>query len=594
MHNENLKQKMTTIPKLPGCYLWKNIHNEVIYVGKAKNLFNRTHQYFDNNKTWKINTLVKEINDVDYIITNTANEALILENNLIKKYWPKFNTLLKDSSEYPYIVVTNEKIPQILYTRKYNKVKGKYYGPLADSKFNRYELFKFLNELAPFKQEGALKGWTGWFYDFYVNMNQNETNISETMIYDGWRQFIDDLFHGKTQTIIKFIEQMQANAVDRWDFEQAQKYKNLCFALQDLSTSQIVQLTKKDHSDYFCYWQQDDEIVFNVFNYIEGKLISKHNSIHKIYDDFNDVVESVVMQYYSNNIVPKKVIISLPEDKISILSETFATTFSSPTAKIDQEIMLIGITNAKTYLKNHQLALHKKLAITSQATEELANILGIKKANYIEAFDNSNLNLQHAVSGMVVFKNGLASKKDYRKYKLDESKLKSDFHYMQEVIYRRYHRLITNNEQLPDLIIVDGGQIQVHAALISLQKLGLDDVVPIIGLKKNEHHKTKSIVLADDTEINLLKTSNVYLFLTHIQDEVHRFAISFYRHKHSNDNFKLFLDEISGIGSKTKQKLFSVYPSLNELKKASLTELQQIVSNKLAVEIKQKLAQIKT
>lgn len=594
MHNENLKQKMTTIPKLPGCYLWKNIHNEVIYVGKAKNLFNRTHQYFDNNKTWKINTLVKEINDIDYIITNTANEALILENNLIKKYWPKFNTLLKDSSEYPYIVVTNEKIPQILYTRKYNKVKGKYYGPLADSKFNRYELFKFLNELAPFKQEGALKGWTGWFYDFYVNMNQNLTNISETMIYDGWRQFIDDLFHGKTQTIIKFIEQMQANAVDRWDFEQAQKYKNLCLALQDLSTSQIVQLTKKDHSDYFCYWQQDDEIVFNVFNYIEGKLISKHNSIHKIYDDFNDVVESVVMQYYSNNILPKKVIISLPEDKISILSETFATTFSSPTAKIDQEIMLIGITNAKTYLKNHQLALHKKLAITSQATEELANILGIKKANYIEAFDNSNLNLQHAVSGMVVFKNGLASKKDYRKYKLDESKLKSDFHYMQEVIYRRYHRLITNNEQLPDLIIVDGGQIQVHAALISLQKLGLDDVVPIIGLKKNEHHKTKSIVLADDTEINLLKTSNVYLFLTHIQDEVHRFAISFYRHKHSNDNFKLFLDEISGIGSKTKQKLFSVYPSLNELKKASLTELQQIVSNKLAVEIKQKLAQIKT
>lgn len=593
MTNENLKQKMSLIPKLPGCYLWKNQHNEVIYVGKAKNLFNRTHQYFDSYKTFKTNALVQEINDIDYIVVNSANEALILENNLIKKYWPKYNTLLKDSSEYPYIVVTNEKIPQILYTRHYNKVKGKYYGPLADTKFNRYELFKFLNELAPFKQHGALKGTKGWFYDFFVNHHSVTSLPSDDEVYQAWRQFIDDIFHGKTSDIVKSVNKMEELAVERWDFEHAEKYHNLAQTLTNLSTSQIVQLTKIEHSDYFCYYQQEDEIVFNVFNYLDGKLISKHNSIHKIYDDFNDVVVSAITQYYSTNFVPKKILVSLPHEYLEMLNKNFSTNFMLPVSKIDQEIMTIGIKNAKTYLTNHHLVLMKKLALTEYATQDLAKLLNLKSANWIEAFDNSNLNLQHAVSGMIVFKNGLPSKKDYRKYKLDETKLKSDFHYMQEVIYRRYHQLLTNNSKYPDLIIVDGGQIQVHAALISLSALGLQNIIPVIGLKKNQHHQTSCIVLSDGSEIELDKKSNVFLFLSHVQDEVHRFAINFYHNKHSNYNFKTFLDDIDGIGTKTKQKLFNAYPTLDLLKKANLNELQQIVSFKLAQKISEKLKELK-
>lgn len=335
MTNENLKQKMSLIPKLPGCYLWKNQHNEVIYVGKAKNLFNRTHQYFDSYKTFKTNALVQEINDIDYIVVNSANEALILENNLIKKYWPKYNTLLKDSSEYPYIVVTNEKIPQILYTRHYNKVKGKYYGPLADTKFNRYELFKFLNELAPFKQHGALKGTKGWFYNFFVNHHSVTSLPSDDEVYQAWKQFIDDIFHGKTSDIVKSVNKMEELAVERWDFEHAEKYHNLAQTLTNLSTSQIVQLTKIEHSDYFCYYQQEDEIVFNVFNYLDGKLISKHNSIHKIYDDFNDVVVSAITQYYSTNFVPKKILVSLPHEYLEMLNKNFSTNFVLPVSKID-------------------------------------------------------------------------------------------------------------------------------------------------------------------------------------------------------------------------------------------------------------------
>lgn len=586
MSNDLLFNKLKLIPHLPGCYLWKNANNEVIYVGKAKDLFNRTHQYFDKSKTYKMMALVNDIYDIDYFIVKNSNEALILENNLIKKYLPKYNTLLKDSSEYPYIVVTNTKIPKIIYTRKYHAYKGKYYGPLADSKFNRYELYKFLLEIAPLKQEGILKNEKGLFYDIYL---ENDPTITEDEVFKKWRLFIDNLFHGKSKEIINAIKQLEVSAVDRLDFEHAEKYKNLIESIKNLTSSQIVQLTKKDHIDYFCYYQEDENIVFNVFNYINGKLISKHNSIHKIYDQFNDVVESVVNQYYSNNLPPKHVVISLPQENLQNLSTNFNIKFSAPLSKTNQEIMMIGIANAKTYLNNHKLTIDKKLSLANLASEELAKLLNIKSANYIEAFDNSNINLQHAVSGMVVFKNGQAFKSGYRKYKLNEDNLKSDFHYMQEVIYRRYSRLLEMKQQLPDLIIVDGGQIQVKAALISLEKLNLKGKVPVIGLKKDNNHKTNVIVLENNEEIKVDHKSNVFLFLTNIQDEVHKFAISFYRQKHLTAEFKLFLDDIPGVGKKTKIKLLNNYPTINELRNVSTQELEQIVPNKVAIAIKEKL-----
>lgn len=586
MPHDIIINKLKLIPHKPGCYLWKNINNEVIYVGKAKDLFNRTHQYFDKNKTYKINALVNDIHDIDYFIVKDSNEALILENNLIKKYLPKYNTLLKDSSEYPYIVITNTKIPKIIYTRKYQAIKGKYYGPLADSKFNRYELYKFLLEIAPLKQEGILKNEKGLFYDIYL---QNNPKISEEEIFKKWRLFIDNLFHGKSKEIINAIKLLENAAVERLDFEHAEKYKNLILSIKNLTNSQIVQLTKKEHIDYFCYYQEDENIVFNVFNYINGKLISKHNSIHKIYDEFNDVVESVISQYYSNNLKPKHVFVSLPNDNLKNLSSNLNIKFSAPLSKKNQEIMGIGISNAKTYLNNHKLVIDKKLSLTSLACEELAKILNIKSANYIEAFDNSNINLQHAVSGMVVFKNGQPFKKGYRKYKLNEDNIKSDFHYMQEVIFRRYSRILETNQKLPDLIIVDGGQIQVKATLISLEKLNLKNKISIIGLKKDNNHKTNTIVLENNEEIKIDHKSNVFLFLTNIQDEVHKFAISFYRQKHLNAEFKLFLDDIPGVGKKTKLKLMNNYPTINDLINVNLQELEQIVPKKIALLIKNKL-----
>lgn len=589
MKNDFLKNKMSLIPKLPGCYLWKNKDNKIIYVGKAKNLFNRTHQYFDKNVRYKISLLVNEIENIDYIVVNSPNEALILENNLIKKYWPKFNTMLKDSSEYPYIVVTSDHEPKIMYTRKFNKYKGKYYGPLADSKFNRYELFKFLNEISPVKRDDILKEHYGLFVNLYLKKHNLEQVDNENNLYDEWRKFIDDLFHGKSQSIINLLKEMEEKSVERWDFDHAEKYNNLIQSIKDLSTSQIVQLTKKKHIDYFCFYQNEDDISFNVFNYLDGKLISKHNSIHKIYDNIDDIVVSVINQYYLNNLLPKEVVVSLEQEQLDELSETLNVKFISPTTKTQKEIMSIGLKNAMNYFKNNKLVLERKLDLSINAANELAKLINIDNANHIEIFDNSNINLKHAVSAMVVFKNGLASKKDYRRYNLNEDNITSDFHYMQEVIYRRYSRFVNDLKSLPSLIIVDGGAIQVNAALISLKKLGIENQVNLIGLKKDNNHRTESIIKSDGTEIKLDKKSNLFLFLTNMQDEVHRFAIDFYRSKHLKSNFKTFLDTIEKIGPKTKNKILDSYPTLNDLKTVSLKELSQIIPEKIAIEIKNKL-----
>lgn len=593
MKNLFLEQKMKNIPKLPGCYLWKNSDDKVIYVGKAKNLYNRTHQYFYKNISYKINFLVDEIADIDYIVVSTANEALILENNLIKKYFPKYNTMLKDSSDYPYIVVTNDKVPKIIYTRKYNKYKGKHYGPLADSKFNNYELFKFLNEISPIKRDDILRDQRGIFFDIFCKKYPNQEWWNDDLkIYDEWRKFINNLFHGKCQDILDVLENMENLAVERLDFDHAEKYHLLIQSIQSLSTSQIVQLTKNNFVDYFCFYQENNLVSFVIFNYVEGKLISKHNSIHNVYDDINDVISSVVVQYYSNNAIPNEIIVSLNNEQLEELSKLFETKFSSPNSKQNQEIMQMGISNAKIYLQNNKLALERKLAISSGAANELAQLLKIRSANNIEAFDNSNINLQHSVSAMVCFKNGVASKKDYRRFNLTQTEFASDFHYMQEVIYRRYAKLINNEKELPDLIIVDGGKLQVNAALISLEKLELVDKVNLIGLKKDNHHKTQSIVLSGGSEIILDKKSHLFSFLTNIQDEVHRFAIEFYRSKHLKNNFKTFLDSIESIGPKTKKKIINSYPSLSDLKNVTLQELSQIIPKRLAILIKNKINEI--
>ena len=581
-----LKKKIALIPKKPGCYLWKNVAGDVIYVGKAKNLYNRTHQYFERTQNLKTNSLVKEIFDVDYFVVSNANEALILENNLIKKYYPKYNIVLKDSSEYPYIVITDGNEPQVLYTRRIKNIKGKFYGPLADANLDKYELYKFINEISPFPKKGILNDQKSLFEQIYMSINnQPEKLVTKQFLYDEFKKFVDDLFHGKVTIVLKQLEKMEANAVSRWDFEHAEKYKNLSFAIQNLCTSQIVQLMKKTHADFFCFYQENELLSINIFNYLDGKLLAKHNSIHKIYIDINETISSAIVQYYNVNLLPSEVIVSLKDEQLNELKETFKINFSAPNSTINKKIMNIGLENAKIYFKNNKLSWARKYDLTIGACQELSNILQIPKANYIEVFDNSNINLQHSVSAMVCFKNGVPSKNDYRKFNLETNDIKSDFHFMKEVIYRRYSRLLENKVVLPDLIIVDGGIIQINAALSSLNELGIKSI-PLIGLKKDDHHNTNCIVLASGDEKYLDKKSPAFLFLKNLQDEVHRYAISFYRSKHLKNFLQSQFDEIPGIGKATINKLSNYYSTIDEIKNASLEELIQLVPKKIALKLK--------
>ncbi|GAA5414440.1 excinuclease ABC subunit UvrC [Ureaplasma ceti] len=590
MKNAYLKEKMALIPKKPGCYLWKNQAGKVIYVGKAKNLFNRTHQYFDKNVNYKTSKLVNEIADLDYIVVNNNNESLVLENNLIKKYWPKYNILLKDSSEYPYILITDEEHPRILYTRHYGTIKGKYYGPLADASFNRYELYKMLNEISPFKKQGPLYNQSSLYTEVYkLKNNLDDESVNIQALYKEWKKYIDDLFNGKSDSLVAIMREREEKSVLRLDFEEANRYKELGEALTKLSKSQIVQLASNKHTDYVAYYKNEDYLSINIFSYIDGKLLTKHNSIHQIYSELEEEVCIFLNQYYSNNVVPPKVVVSLDNEDLMNLSEIYNTKFESPNQTSDAEVLKMALLNAQDYLKNHFLITKKKEERTILAAEKLAELVNIPSARHIELFDNSNINLQDPVSGMVVFIDGQANKRLYRKYRLISDDNDSDYHFMKQVIYRRYSNLLRTGGEMPDLIIVDGGIMQIHAALESLTKLNLDTTLNIIGLKKDNQHKTDAIVLRNGEEIKLDKKSPFYFMLLNMQEEVHNYAISFFRKEHIRNAFKTFFDDIPGLGPVRRKKLLEHYPTMSDIEKAELHELAQIIPLKLAELIKQKL-----
>nr|MDE5617665.1 excinuclease ABC subunit UvrC [Ureaplasma sp.] len=318
--------------------------------------------------------------------------------------------------------------------------------------------------------------------------------------------------------------------------------------------------------------------------YLNGSLISKYNDIHKIYDEYDDLDEllvNIIIQYYSNNLLPEKVIVMLNNEKIKELVDYFKIKFEVPNSK-EKEIMQMGITNAKSYLLNNRLSEQRNYDSTIGACNELAKILNIPNIEFIEAFDNSNINLKHSISAMVSFKNGLPQKNEYRKYNLQTTENKSDFQYMQEVIYRRYKYLLDSNLRLPDLIIVDGGKLQIHAALNSLKELNIENNITIIGLKKNNKHQTHSIVFSNDKEMELDRKSGLFNLLCNIQNEVHNYAISFYRSKHIKSMITSFLDDIKGLGEKSKNKILQNYPNMSLLNRLTENELLQILPSKKA------------
>lgn len=586
--NDNLKEKLNNIPKKPGVYLWKDKYNEVIYVGKAINLYNRTHQYFLFPQNLRRTQLANNIYDLDYVVTKNDNEAFILENNLIKKYQPKYNVLLKDGSNYPYILLTNEKDPRLLYTRIIKKNNGKYYGPISAGIKNKYDIYNLVLELFPLRKCNIVPKEKCLYYDLHQCVGPCINKI-DVNTYKEIKNNIDAFFHGEYKDIIAKLKEQELQLAQNLNFEQAQQKKELIEAIQNLTINQTVQLASLDSTDIVAYKVIDNKIGIVIFGYTNGKLLTKFDSVEDIYDDNDtEVVANYLMQYYEKFDHPKILYVSLDEQNIKLLEESLKITIKNPTKGQMKQIMLSALENADVIIKNSLRSKQNKLARTVIANEELRQLLKMESLNRIELFDNSHIDNVDRVGAMVVFENGIANKKLYRKFIIKDKTSQDDLAYMKEVLYRRYSKMLKNEEALPDLIIVDGAKLQVEIANEILKELKIDLLVNVIGLKKNDEHKTKSIILKNYNEIILDKKSNLYFYLLNMQEEVHRFAISFFRQRHTKSLFSSELDRIEGLGSKRKTLLMQAFNNIYEIKNATLEQLKQVVPLNVALKLKEK------
>lgn len=586
--NQSLVNKLSQIPTNPGCYLWKDINNNIIYVGKAKNLFKRTNSYFIGPKDLKTAKLVQNIVDVEWVIVSNPNEALILENNLIKKYQPKYNILLKNGSNYPYLLLTNKEPIKLLYTHNYEPKKGMHFGPIADLKHSKYEFYQLMCEVFGFRENTNIPASKCLFSKFNQCFGFCEHNLYNKD-YEKLKKQISEVFRGNIDPILKYLEYRELEAVDRLDFENASKYKQQQKSLSTLFSEGLVQLESSNSFDVIAYYWHNQYVVIIVFNYIKGKLLNKHVDTFEIdQTEWARTLSSYILQYYQTQKLCSKVLVLIDQKQLNALSAALKTRFSKPKNKQEKAIMQLAIQNAIDHYRVNINAFIQKQNNHKTALSQLAKICNLDNLDLIECFDNSNINLEFPVAGMIGYEYGLYNPKLNRKYNLMTQINASDFHFMYEVIKRRYSSALKQSVKLPNLIVVDGGELQVNAALKALNELNLK--LTVIGLKKDHKHQTRSLVLSDLKEIFFdNKKEPLYRFLAKMQDDVHNYAISFFRTKHTKSVLGSFLDQINGIGTKRKSLLLKNYGSLQSILNATDEQLSLILPKAIILELKQQL-----
>lgn len=567
-----LKGKLELVPEDPGCYLMKNKHGTIIYVGKAKILRNRVRSYFTGTHDKKTQRLVSEIRDFEYIVTSSNIEALLLEQNLIKKHEPKYNVLLKDDKSYPYLKITNEKHPRLITTRKVKKDGGKYFGPYPNV-LAANETKKLLDRLYPLRKCRTLPDRVCLYYhigqclapcEFEVTDEKNKEMVGEiTKFLNGGHQEIKD----------KLLKNMY-EASENLEFERAKELRDQIHHIEAVMEKQKVMDADQIDRDVFGYAYDKGWMCIQVFFIRQGKLIERDVSIFPVYKDPEDDFYTFMGQFYlrDEHQKPKEIFIPIEADKETV-EEFLQVKTVQP--KIGQKRELVKLAN-----KNAQIALNEKFQLierdeqkTIVAVERLGQALNIDTPHRIEAFDNSNIQGVDPVSAMVSFLDGKPDKKNYRKYKVRGVEGPDDYESMREVVRRRYVRLLKEGQPLPDLIVIDGGKGQISAATSVLEdELNLS--IPVCGLAKDEKHRTSQLLMGDPPEIVPLKrTSQEFYLLQRIQDEVHRFAITFHRNVRKKSMFTTILDDVEGIGEKRKRSLLKHFGSLKRLKEADVEEI---------------------
>ncbi len=570
---EHIKEKLALLPDQPGCYLMKDAQGQIIYVGKAKILKNRVRSYFTGSHNTKTELLVSEIADFEYIVTESNVEALLLEINLIKKNQPKYNILLKDDKTYPFIKITNEKYPRLLITRKVLKDKAYYFGPYPNVGAAN-ETKKLLDRLFPLRKCKVLPKEVCLYYHMHQCLAPCVFQI-DPKEYEKMVQAIRRFLGGDYQEIRQEIVEKMTQAAEDLQFEKAAEYRDQVKAIDTIMTRQKMTQTDFVNRDVFGYYVERGWLCVQVFFVRQGKLIQRDVTSFPIYDEPEESFLTFIGQFYqkAEHIVPNEILIPEEIDYESVASLVDCKV-TQPKRGDKRKLVFLANKNAQVALQEKFALIDKKQEKTIGAVQVLGEKMGIVAPTRIEAFDNSNISGTNPVSAMVVFIDGKPAKKEYRKYKIKTVTGPDDYASMREVIYRRYSRVLKEGLPLPDLIIIDGGKGQVDAAKDVLEnQLGLD--LPIAGLAKNDKHKTSEMLFGPELEVVPLEhNSQAFFLLQRIQDEVHRFAITFHRQLRSKNSFTSQLDAIEGLGPKRKQQLLKTFKSLKNLKEASLADIQ--------------------
>lgn len=577
---DKISEKLRLLTTEPGCYLMKDVTGKIIYVGKAKNLKRRVSSYFNREHTGKTKALVQNIDDFEYIVTSTEVESLLLEINLIKKYSPKYNIMLKDNKSYPYIEITNEKYPRLIISRprKIKNHKGKLFGPYPNANAAR-KTVELLNRIYPFRKCHTMGKKTCLYYHIGQCLGYCENKVSKEQL-DQMINEVSSFLKGNYDYLTKKIKQLMLDASEKLNYEKAIEYKEMLEYINKVLEKQKITLNDGVNRDVINYYVKNDYISFQVLHIRDGRINMRDQEIFPLVDEIENVTSSFVISFYDKNELPKEILVG--EDfNIDLLSNALNVKFIIPQKGLKKKLILMAKENAKVVLEEKFELIIRDEKRTFEANETLGKLIGIPNLNRIEIFDNAHLFGTFTVSGMVVFTNGRPDKKEYRKYKINSGS-KDDYHTMQEVIYRRYYRVLHDKLQKPDLIIVDGGVIQINAAKEVLNSLYLD--IPVLGLKKNEKHSTTSLI-SQDKEYFIDKTSDVFHYLTRMQDEVHRYTISYHKDIRSKGSLSSVLDNVPGIGDKRKKMLLKKYKTISELKTLKLEELEGILPSNVAKEL---------
>jgi excinuclease ABC subunit C len=570
--NEQIKNKLALLPAQPGCYLMKDRQGTIIYVGKAKVLKNRVRSYFTGSHDGKTLRLVNEIEDFEYIVTSSDMEALLLEINLIKKYDPKYNIMLKDDKSYPFIKLTAERHPKLIITRKVKKDSGKYFGPYPNVQAAN-ETKKLLDRIYPLRKCSTLPDRVCLYY----HLGQCLAPCVKEVSKEEYKQITDEIsrfLNGGYKDIKQDLTAKMAAAAEELDFERAKEFRDKIAHIEATMEKQKMTTTDFTDRDVFGYSVDKGWMCVQVFFIRQGKLIEREVSMFPIHNEPEEDILTYLGQFYSKNehFKPKEILVPEGVD-LEMAEGLLGVKVLKPQRGKKKELVHLASKNARIALEEKFSLIDRDEERTIKAVENLGKQMGIYTPHRIESFDNSNIQGTDPVSAMIVFIDGKPEKREYRKYKIKSVKGPDDYESMREVVRRRYTRVLREALPLPDLIIIDGGKGHIESARDVLEnELGLD--IPIAGLAKDDRHRTSQLLYGNPLQvIELPRNSQEFYLLQRIQDEVHRFAITFHRQLRGKSAFQSILDDIDGIGEKRKKALLKHFGSVKKMREATVEEL---------------------